>query len=373
MGVKQDVEETLKDYPITTIEGQPDEESLSKLKVELAEALASIPTLNGGGQHGHIGLIIPEAEYIAFSHNAERYEILDNPGPYPAQVDQNDAVLRERQVAEHKANIKEYEMQLGAVSWTRKAIIAAVDDEWVSEIKNEHVGFNHLLPIDIIAHLETVGGTLDFRDVTDLQAELLTPWDQVEAPTTLFERQDKIERQLIKAGIPAQTELRLMTARTWFEQSGEFDFALERWEALPAAQKTFTAFRVMIQKEFAKHNKRDKQTAKGAGRGLANNVSAEEEAQIHAMALAEVVNALTAQTNAQMDKMMEMFKEAMAGKSSSATPSAKETYPKCPHCSRRHPKPDECWELEKNSSKRPKNWVPVAERKKKADAKEKSE
>jgi hypothetical protein len=125
------------------------------------------------------------------------------------------------------------------------------------------------MPLDLIAHLETVGGTLDFMDVTELQAELLTPWDQVEAPTTLFERQDKIQQQLVKAGIPPQIELRLATARCWFEQSGEFDSALDKFDALPAANKTLTTFRVMIQKEFAKRVKRDKQTAKGAGRGLA--------------------------------------------------------------------------------------------------------
>ena len=56
MGIKQDVEDSLKDYPITTIEGQPDEEALSKLRLELVEGLASIPTLNGGGQHGQIGM-----------------------------------------------------------------------------------------------------------------------------------------------------------------------------------------------------------------------------------------------------------------------------------------------------------------------------
>jgi hypothetical protein len=373
MGVKQDVEDSLKDYPITKIDGQPDEESLSKLKLELAEGLASIPTLNGGGQHGHIGLIIPATEYTAFSHNGARYEIIANPGPYPAHVDATDAVLRERQVAEHKGEIKEYEMQLGAASWARKAIISAVDEEWVSEIKNQHVGFNHLMPLDIIAHLETIGGTLDFMDVTELQSELFKPWDQVEAPTTLFERQDKIEKQLVKAGIPAQTELRLATARAWFEQSGEFGLALERWDALPTANKTLTAFRVMIQKEFAKHNKRDRQTAKGAGRGLANNVTAAEETELQAMAMAEFVNAVTAQQTAQMEKMMEMFKETMAAKQPETTPNTTFTHQKCPHCKLRHPKPDDCWELEKNAAKRPKNWKPVAERRRKSAEKVTSE
>ena len=375
MGVKQDVEDSLKDYPITKIDGQPSEEALSKLKLELAEGLASIPTLNGGGQHGHIGLIIPETEYIAFSRNGDRYEIIDNPGPYPATVDQTNAVLRERQVAEHKGEVKEYEMQLGAASWTRKAIIASIDEEWLSEIKNPHVGFNHLMPLDLIAHLETVGGTLDFMDVTELQAELLTPWDQVEAPTTLFERQDKIQQQLVKAGIPPQVELRLATARCWFEQSGEFDSALDKFDALPAANKTLTTFRVMIQKEFAKRVKRDKQTAKGAGRGLANKVTAEEDADLNAMAMVEIVNAVTANSNAQMEKLMEMFTkqmEAMSTKQPAGT-SQNTTHQKCPHCKLRHPKPDDCWELEKNAAKRPKNWKPAAERKKKSEEGKKSE
>ncbi len=330
--------------------------------MELSEGLASIPTLNGGGRHGHIGLIIPTAEYTTFSHNNTPYDILNNPGPYPTTVDP-DALVRERQLAEHKGEIREYEMQLGVTSWARKAIVGAVDEEWISEIRNPHVGFNHLMPRDLIAHLEAVGGEIDFMDVTELQAELLKPWDQVEAPTTLFERQDKIERQLAKAGIPAQHELRLATALCWFQQSGEFDSALELWETKPAASKTLSAFRVYIQKEFAKRTKRDKQTAKASGRGLANTV--DEDAELNALAMAEIVNAVTAQNNAHMEKIMDMFKtslEAMTNKQ--GTPSGSNTTAKCPHCKLRHPKPDNCWELEKNASKRPKNWKPVAERKK---------
>ena len=129
----------------------------------------------------------------------------------------------------------------------------------------------------------------------------------------------------------------------------------------------------MIQAEFSKRTKRDRQTAKGAGRGLANNVTAEEEAEIQAMAMAEFVNAVTAQSNAQMEKMMAMFEKAMSAKPSGVSPNTTFTHQKCPHCQRRHPKHDDCWELEKNASKRPKNWKPVAERKKKQEETVKNE
>ena len=103
----------------------------------------------------------------------------------------------------------------------------------------------------------------------------------------------------MKAGIPAQHELRLATALCWFQQSGKFDSALQLWETKPTAQKTFSLFQVYIQKEFTKHTKGDKQTAKASGCGLAN-ATADEEAELNALAMAEIVNAVTAQNNAQM-------------------------------------------------------------------------
>lgn len=373
MGVKQDTEDSLKDYFITKIEGQPTEQDLSKLKVELSEGLASIPTENGGGQHGHIGMIIPQAEYILFSNGGRIYDTLTNPGPYPANVDPN-IILREQQIAEHKHEISEYEVYLGVASWTRKAIIGAIDDEWLSEIRNEHVGFNHLTPLDLLTHLEDIGGEVDYMDVTELQSELLKPWDQVEAPTTLFERGDKYEKQLIKAGIPAQPTLRLATALSWFQQSGEFDSPIREWNAKPAVDRTFSRFRVFIQKEFSKRQKRDKQTAKASGRGIANNATEEEmpsDAELQALAMAELVNAVTANNNAQMEKMMEMFSKSLEAMSNNKQPGTTtrgtNSYQQCPHCKLKHVKHEDCWELEKNASKRPKNWKPVAERKKKTE------
>ncbi|KAL7486064.1 hypothetical protein ACHAW6_011663, partial [Cyclotella cf. meneghiniana] len=233
-----DVEDSLKDYFITKINRQPTKKDLSKLKLELSEGLASIPTLNGGGLHGHIGLIIPNAKYTTFWHGNAPYDILDNPGPYPSTVDPD-----------------------------------------------------ALIPLDPITHLEDVGGVVDYMDVTELQAELTTPWDQIKAPTTLFEQGDKVQKQLEKAVIKVQPELRLAMSLCWFQQSGEFDYALDNWETKPAAQKTFSKFCVFIQKEFVKRTKRDRQTAKSSGCGIAN-IAAKQEAELNALAMAEFVNAV---------------------------------------------------------------------------------
>ena len=79
---------------------------MSKLKLELSKGLASIPTTNGGGQHGHIGLIIPHDEYITFLHGNAPYNELTNPGPFPTTF-RMDTGVGERLIAEPKAEIRE--------------------------------------------------------------------------------------------------------------------------------------------------------------------------------------------------------------------------------------------------------------------------
>jgi hypothetical protein len=38
------------------------------------------------------------------------------------------------------------------MSWAQKAIVGSVDKEWISKIRNKHVGLNHLMPSDLLAH-----------------------------------------------------------------------------------------------------------------------------------------------------------------------------------------------------------------------------
>jgi hypothetical protein len=64
--------------------------------------VGSIATSLGGGEHGHVGIIIESTEYITFSKGAATFNAPSNPGPYPKSPDA-DAASREQQIAEHKA------------------------------------------------------------------------------------------------------------------------------------------------------------------------------------------------------------------------------------------------------------------------------
>ncbi len=81
MGIRHDVEEGLEKYEIIKINGQPTDEDLNLLAKELTNAAGSIATQNGGGEHGHIGMVVEDAKYITFSRSGASFQVPSDPGP----------------------------------------------------------------------------------------------------------------------------------------------------------------------------------------------------------------------------------------------------------------------------------------------------
>jgi hypothetical protein len=147
---------------------------LNQLTKDLINATGSITTQNGGGEHGHMGMVVDEAEYITFSWNAAHFLVPVNPGPYPTVVN-NDVVIHECEIAKHKAEIVKYKTYLGVENWLRRMVVKAIDHEWIAELESDTMGFNHLSPKALLTHLQNVRGSLDHMDVTKLISTCRNP------------------------------------------------------------------------------------------------------------------------------------------------------------------------------------------------------
>ena len=152
MGIRHDVEQGLEKYEVTKIEGQPTDEDLNQLTKELTNAAGSVATQNGGGEHGHVGMVVDEAEYVTFSQGNAKIIIPSNPGAYPTTVDTTNAFICECQIAKHKAEIVEYEAYLGVKNWLRRMIVKRIDHKWLAKLESEAMGYYHLAPKDLLTH-----------------------------------------------------------------------------------------------------------------------------------------------------------------------------------------------------------------------------
>ena len=80
---------------------------------------------------------------------------------------------------------------------TQQIVLEAVDNEYLSEIEHDKLGYVNQMPRQTIAHLLTRGGVL-FADTKDLLAERDGEWNIIENPQIYFNRVKKAIKGLIR-------------------------------------------------------------------------------------------------------------------------------------------------------------------------------
>ena len=372
MGIRTDIRDEIRKETVTKIHGQPTSQDLTNLEREIVAILANIPTTLGGGNHGHVGVIMDPTEYNTMTGGID-FVNPANPGIYPAGLAANAAAgTRAREEAIHKELIAQFETFEGVKLGTKDLILEAVDHEYLSEIEHDTLGFLNQTPRQMIQHLLTRGGALDFADTKDLLAERDGEWNVTENPQLYFNRVEKAIKGLIRNGINSDLNERRDIALFHLKATGEFDPAVREWEAKPAAQKTWANIKTFISTEYAKENKQNKLTAK---QFKANAI--DEQAEATEELIAALTEAHTKQMETLIKSTTETMKEMMLLLKDNKNPNnsnkltdeekkkkreeKRKKYndaPICKHCGKKHPTKTEedCWELEKNKDSRPSNW-----------------
>ena len=371
MGIRTDTRDELRKETVTKIHGQPTSHDLTNLEKEIISILANIPTTLGGGNHGHVGVTMDPTEYSTMTGGTAFVNPV-NPGIYPAGLAVNAAAgTRARAEAEHKELINQFETFEGVRLGTKDLILEAVDNEFLSEIEHDTLGYLNVTPRQMIGHLLSRGGALDFADTRDLLAERDGEWNVTENPQLYFNRVEKAIKGLIRNGINSDLNERRDIALFHLKATGEFDPAVREWETKPAADKTWANIKTFITAEYAKENKQNKLSAKHF---KANAI--QEQAEITEEIIANLTEAHTRQMETLVKTTTEAMKEMMLLlKNNNNTPNDKATdeekkkrreekkkkyndAPVCKNCGKKHPSKaeDECWELEKNKASRPASW-----------------
>ena len=370
MGIRTDIRDEIRKETVTKIHGQPTSHDLTNLEKEIISILANIPTTLGGGNHGHVGVIMDQVDYNTMTTGIDFVNPV-NPGIYPAGLALNAAAgTRAREEAIHKELIAQFETFEGVKLGTKDLILEAVDNEYLSEIKHDTLGFLNQTPRQMIEHLLTQGGALDFADTKDLLSERDGEWNVTKNPQIYFNRVEKAIKGLTRNGINSDLNERRDIALFQLKATGEFDPAVREWEAKPAADKTWANIKTFISAEYAKENKQNKLSAKHFKvNTMQEQAEATEELIAHLTeAHTRQMETLVQTTTAAMKEMMLLLKENKTPinkvpdeEKQRKRDEKKKKYnnaPVCKNCGKKHPSKaeNECWELEANKASRPANW-----------------
>lgn len=166
----------------------------------------------------------------------------------------------------------------------------------------------------MITHLRQRWGAADFVDKCALINKMNAPWTAAEVPTIYFNCIEKAIKQLSRVGVAWPPEACMNSTLKAFKDAGNYDPAVQEWEAKPDAEKTWEHVKKMITSEYSKYQRQHISTAKSLGYGSANAL--EEYVALMEEVVAAVTEEHAKERKTQMQRMEALAKamtELMAG------------------------------------------------------------
>jgi hypothetical protein len=233
--------------PLTKIESDtfPSALSVRKLKKEIYANARSVPTPLGGGNHGHLGLVMTAAAYAA---------LVPAPGAAFVLPDVPDALNFNGNAAagtvalaraEHEEGMNTYNKCHSLERQLKNQLLKAVPMIFIEELEDFEHGFATVTTGQLLEHLVTNYGTLTPEDKFKNSEKLHTPWNPDTPLETLFNNVAEV-RQIAAAGgdpISEPTAVRAIIAN--LKNSGLFSKALDEWrQQYNEAQQTMANVRI---------------------------------------------------------------------------------------------------------------------------------
>ena len=252
---------------LTPIEGKPTNTTLQLLQRQLYTNVRAVESPRGGGTHGHLALLLSDADYLA--RTGFLFLVPVHPGVAPpgggtaAQIAESVRVYNQA-----VADATLYNRLSAAIT---AQILAAVNYSFLSALEDPDFGFGDVSPRAMLTHLQTEYGTMTPEELETNRAALSEPWNLDDPIEDLWAKIANIQRVATVGGvaIPVVTVITLTLAM--FEKTGLLSTTTEKFRLRPMAEWTYDIFQADF--KLGNQERIRKLTAGMAGYHGANHVS----------------------------------------------------------------------------------------------------
>jgi hypothetical protein len=163
-------------HPILTpIVDKPSYHPLQLLCQELFANARAIPSTLGGGENGHLFLIMPTADFDS-RPLAAPFVHPDHPGPSPPAGITGAANIAES-IRQYEADIALHLQCVTVENELKKQLLTAIDHRYIAILSNRTMGYADVKCADLLAHLLTTYGKVTAADLEANRKTLSEPWN----------------------------------------------------------------------------------------------------------------------------------------------------------------------------------------------------
>jgi hypothetical protein len=167
---------TLPHDPLTPLDpvSRPTSRTVRLLRKELYANLCSVSSDLGGGDHGHLGMVMPQASYTAISTGGAAYI---HPVPPVAPNYAGTAAVIANMQQQYAQEKKEYQEYKELSNQLKALLLTAVPAAFIRPLSHPQLGFANATPQTIMNHLIQTYGAIEESDLLKNTEELQAPWN----------------------------------------------------------------------------------------------------------------------------------------------------------------------------------------------------
>ena len=260
----ESVDSVIEGFPYSTIEkvqGAPTCQSIKNIEKQLVKNASSYPTELGGGNHGHLGLVLsPEKHLLVTGHDFHPHT---NPGSLPT-FPANPTQPQIAQIAStHKEELRLWREQQVLIKALKKQLTNAFASKHLEEIEDNFTGFNNLSIQDILTHLYDRYGEVTPDELEAAETTLNDPFDPHEPfGSYVCKLEEAIDiAEAAKCPFTSQQILN-KTLKSIIKAQALPDAAIQGWRDKSEADRTWANFKAHFSKEVKNYQKDQSITAK---------------------------------------------------------------------------------------------------------------
>jgi hypothetical protein len=224
------------------VTGEPTFEDLNVIRRLLNTNAMSVASYEGGGRHGHLGIIMTNEEYFAIA--VDVFPVPNNPGESAAVMAGMTAAVIAETTRLHREATQVYCTYHNVDQATKKLIIDSFDNAYLNALSEEILDYANCTSLQLLTHLLRYYAMIAPTELTQNYERLNTPYDPNLPIETLFQKiQDA--RAFAVAGRQSYGDAMIVTvAYTLVFNTGLFPDACRAWQSRAIAGKTWAQFKI---------------------------------------------------------------------------------------------------------------------------------
>ena len=276
---------------LTPIAGKPTYAALTKMRAELYANARAIDSNAGGGAHGHLAVIMSDADYLALG-NTVAFDPPVSPGDAPQIAPNASQATISRDTYQYNRDLAEYRRYLQVQQSLRQQLLGAVQHSFLRELEDATMGFAEVTARQMLEHLFKNFGEIDHEEIEAARARLSIPWNPDEPIEDLFHRIAQVRRLCQDAGDPMSEATALTLTMSMFERANLFRPYCREWHDLTKANKTMERFKRHFRNAAKDHKRMATTAAMGyGGSNLAEEIAAAVRAELSRTAASPAAHA----------------------------------------------------------------------------------